>query len=678
MNPRLVSSFVASLLATAAVSAFPTTTHLYTPPTSEPYIEKSGESVVNVNDSSGSISTAQTAINNARTAHPSSILVITLTGTYTVSSTPLTLSSNECLVLASGTIIQASTTATAASLISVSGASNVSIAGGTLDAKGTNMCCINVATSNRVQIDGVTAQNAKLDGIAVAGNGSTSWDNELVVTRCTVSGGTSTHYGISFKNATQGIVIDNNCSNNAGGGIYIASCSHCTFANNTCNSNGIDGIHLASGDHNFISDNELDTNPTDIYLSTTSANNVIASNHAYYATTVGVNETGSGTDTFFENYYKGNTANFTSSGSGNHHLAYKSAISDAGDDYFYPPIVSNAHTTTTIVNGKGRTDVTIGSTTIDSVQSQYNSARTANPNNVIVLHLTGTTYTVGANPLTLSSNTCVLLTGTIQESSSSTVSVAVNATSGSSHISFSGGTIDGAGRANTAGLDFSGCSMVWVQGVTLQNYGVPTTRSGNGVLNLHAMSGPAMVSSCTINESGGRGIWTEGNGPFVITDNASHNNNMDGVDCDSTTANALVKFNDCSTNTRYGVFIEQAAQYDVAFGNICSAGLGRGVNIYNNGEPSSRTTQYNTAFCNQCDADSNALRSGSTGTGSDGTTTVTSHNFFFNNTATNSTGDGIESDVTGTQNYYSQTILSGNGTDTVTSGSEAFFNPPHA
>ena len=43
----------------------------------------------------------------------------------------------------------------------------------------------------------------------------------------------------------------------------------------------------------------------------------------------------------------------------------------------------------------GRTDLTISSTTIDNVQSQYNSARSSNPNNVIVLHLNGT-FTVGA------------------------------------------------------------------------------------------------------------------------------------------------------------------------------------------------------------------------------------------------------------------------------------------
>ena len=104
----------------------------------------------------------------------------------------------------------------------------------------------------------------------------------------------------------------------------------------------------------------------------------------------------------------GNATNFTSAGSGNHVVAYKAPLSASGQDYFYPPLIDDQHATPTIVNGMGRTDLTIGSTTIADVQNQYNAARAANPNNVIVLHLNGT-FTVGSAPLTLASNTCVLL-----------------------------------------------------------------------------------------------------------------------------------------------------------------------------------------------------------------------------------------------------------------------------
>ena len=116
--------------------------------------------------------------------------------------------------------------------------------------------------------------------------------------------------------------------------------------------------------------------------------------------TAGISSDGS-SNTFVDNLFTGgNASNFTSAGSGNHVVAYKSPLSAASQDYFYPPLIDDQHTNT-IVNGMGRTDLTIASTTIDSVQSQYNGARSANPNNVIVLHLNGT-FTVGASALALS------------------------------------------------------------------------------------------------------------------------------------------------------------------------------------------------------------------------------------------------------------------------------------
>src|SRR5580704_13411000 len=72
---------------------------LYTSPNLAFIEQPSGDSVVTVNDASGSISTLQTAINNARSANPNSILVIQLltNATYVVSTTGLVLGSHECL-----------------------------------------------------------------------------------------------------------------------------------------------------------------------------------------------------------------------------------------------------------------------------------------------------------------------------------------------------------------------------------------------------------------------------------------------------------------------------------------------------------------------------------------------------------------------------------------------------
>ncbi|HEV2318627.1 MAG TPA: hypothetical protein VGV18_02685, partial [Verrucomicrobiae bacterium] len=61
---------------------------LYTVPASSFIENPSGDSVVNIDDTSGSISTLQSLINNSRNANPNSILVIHLLAgaTYWVNS----------------------------------------------------------------------------------------------------------------------------------------------------------------------------------------------------------------------------------------------------------------------------------------------------------------------------------------------------------------------------------------------------------------------------------------------------------------------------------------------------------------------------------------------------------------------------------------------------------------
>src|SRR5262249_24466558 len=175
---------------------------------------------------------------------------------------------------------------------------------------------------------------------------------------------------------------------------------------------------FASGNDNVIANNTCNYNSTGILLD--GSNSMIVSDSMASNTVAGVNSSGSG-NIFIDNAFAaGNAADFINGGSGDKIVAYKKPLSASGQNYFYPPLINDQHTNT-IVNGMGRTDLTIASTTIADVQNQYNSARSANPNNVIVLHLNGT-FTVGASPLTLENNSCVLLNGTIQINSSTTAS----------------------------------------------------------------------------------------------------------------------------------------------------------------------------------------------------------------------------------------------------------------
>ncbi len=643
---------------------------LYTPPAGNPFITDPAETVTTLNVSSGSISDAQTQLNNARTANPNAVIVLNLTGTYTVTTQPLTLPSKTCLVLQSHAVIQASSATTASALIQVTSQSFVSVAGGTLNGNGKTLTGILVTTCDRVEIDDVSIQDCGQDGIRLTGHGNTTFDNEMTVTRCTIFGCDGN--GINVSSATQFVAVDNNCFDNGAAGLLIGS-AHSSVANNTCTANAT-GISVTGTPNNAITGNEIDHNGTGIALGSGSASNWCTSNSIKSNTTVGIAAGGSA-DVIFDNIFSGNASNLSATGTNNHIVARKGALSASGQDYFYPPLIDDPHSVTTIVNGLGRTDVTIGSTTMSSVQSQYDSARSAHPNNVIVLHLTGASYT-GDATLNLSSNTCVLLSGTITLASGVTGFKTTGA--GANHISVSGGTVDGQNSTGRNALSFSACQMVQIDGMTLNNFGSDASAiSGSDTIHFTAGTGagaPYLVSRCSIDGSAGRAIWSQIALQAVYTNNTC-TNTRSGLDFDSHTHNGLATFNTFGNN-RYGLFIEQSAQFCQGIGNNCSPGNGRGVNVINNAEDVA--VQYNSVICNTANGNGTGLRTAAVGNTSTGALSTTVHNFLFGNQCFNNTGDGIEGDAAGVaaaQNLFSQNNLGGNGTPMATSGSEVFFNP---
>lgn len=631
---------------------------LYTSPNANFVEQKSGEVVINVTDSSGSIATLQAAINSARAANPTSVIVIRLTNTtYVVSSAGIVLGSHECLV-ASGATIQAANASITTPLVTItSGSTNVSVAGGTFDGSGANIQGIYAPAAARVNIDKVTVQNCGQDCILLKGNGNSTYDSEMTVTRCNLSGSPA-HAGISIQNCTQAAVLDNDCHNNLDG-IFV-SCAWATVANNTCENNTT-GIDVGGGSDNVIANNTCNNNGTGIHAG--ASNNMILSNATGNNSTAGISSDGIG-NTFVDNLFtSGNTNNFASSGSGNRVVAYKTALNAPSQNYFYPPLIDDQHVNP-IVNGMGRTDLTIASTTIADVQTQYDATRAANPNNVIVLHLNGT-FTVGSAPLILASNTCVLLSGTIQINASTTASSAISDNNTPSRVSISGGIIDGGNLTGNNGIQFSSSSMLQVDNVTLRNFGAANPRVGSSdVIHFDHGSLPYIVTRCTINGGSARGIWLQLSGvKSVMSDNDVSNVNQDGVDCDSATSGCVAKFNYCHDLVRYGVFFEQSAAHNLALGNICNND-GRDINVYNNSATPRSDTAFNSIICNSL-LGNNGLRNGSTGTN----TVASSHNFFFNNTVVNAS---IASETNGAQNYYSQNYLAGGSLSTA--GVEAFFN----
>src|SRR5579859_1937552 len=400
-----ISIIALAFLASAAYAKQGAVRALYTVPNTTFIEQPAGENVVTINDTSGSISSLQSAIDNARSANPSNVIVIHLLrgAVYSVSSAGLVLGSHECLV-AEGAVVQAASSSVSVPLITVaSGSTNVSISGGTLDGQGANIQGINAPSTSRVNIDKVVLKNFGSDAIFLNGQGNSTFDNEMTVSRTDIS---ASSVGIHIQNSTQATVLDNNCHNNGTG--ILVSAAWANIANNTCHNNTT-GIDIAGGSDNVVANNTCNRNGTGIHAG--GSGGMIVSNSMGGNSSAGISSTGT-SNNFVDNLFTaGNAVNFSSNGTTDNIIAYKAPVSAAGQNYFYPPLIDNQHTDTTIVNGMGRTDLTIGSTTIDDVQNQYNAARSANPNNVIVLHLNGT-FTVGASPLSLSSNTSVLLNGT--------------------------------------------------------------------------------------------------------------------------------------------------------------------------------------------------------------------------------------------------------------------------
>ena len=273
-------------------------------------------------------------------------------------------------------------------LITISaGATNVSVAGGTYNGNGANIYGIVAPSSaSRVNIDKVTVQNCGQDCIQLNGNGSGTFDNEMTVTRCDVSGSPG-HSGISIWNATQTTCVDNYCHNNSVG-IWMGNCGYCNIANNTCVSNST-GINCNSGSDNYVVNNTCDNNGTGILRRRVRQHDCFGFAGAATRWRESI-PAAAATSTWTICSRRATPTNFIS---GRFRVTTlwptKVRLSAPGQNYFYPPLINDQHNTT-IVNGMGRTDLTISSTPIDNVQSEYNAAISANPGNVIVLHLNGT------------------------------------------------------------------------------------------------------------------------------------------------------------------------------------------------------------------------------------------------------------------------------------------------
>jgi parallel beta-helix repeat protein len=682
---RVVFLIVLSSVSFLALAQGPNRSGLYAPPANN-FILDPSESRVALDLGSLPLSKVQRQLDQARAANPDSPIVLTLTGIYQVSDTPLTLPSKTSLVLY-GTI-EAAPDATASTLIAISGQSQVAVAGGLLEGNGSKLSGIEVQNSTKINLDAVTVRDTGLDGIILKGAGNDVWNSGSAITRCEVvnAGGN----GITIGSITQALALDNFVRGNGGVGIQV-SAAHSSVVNNVSQDNDV-GI-LVDANDNLISDNQIHSNRSGgLRLSGSSAKTAVVRNSVLDNFVAGIDLDGSNNLLYANALH--NSLNLAEHATGNWVVPRAGMSLQAPlSQYFYPPTIDNRHSEP-VMNGRNRFDLTVdasASPTISQAQQAYDSARQQHPDDVIVLTLKGQ-FTLDGASLLLQSHTAVILDGAITAPSSSKAAQVITAANPSEFISISGGTIELSGRS-AEGLFLPSTTMAYIDHVTVKNGGQRDVRAGKGMIHLARGGGYNILHANTVDNSGGRCIWTQNsNARYVVLENYLTNCNQDGVDFDSSTANSLAIGNTCVDNVRYGVFIEQSDSFNKIYGNTATTrgipGIpGRAIGVYNNATSSGTRgiTDKNTIFSNSSDVISDGLRVGSISTATGGVA-ETAHNFLFNNVVNNSRNNGILFDTQfprSVQNYFSQTALSGNKTDLNSHPSNdaappEFFNPPSA
>jgi len=665
----LPSGLFAALVLLVLMSSLPRVYALYTLPLNS-FVTATNETLATLHISSGTLAQVQSQIDTARAANTNAVLVVNLTGSYLVNTTPLVLPSKTCLYL-NGSIQAVSSNATAAALILVTNQSEVSIQsagfGATLDGAHADLFGLQVLNSRHIVVDGLVITRTGREGAYLQGRGSAVMDSQLTIARCDIS---ACWTGIYFADANQGVAVDNRCCSNSSAGITLQNVEHCSLLSNALRDNLSVGLTV-TGTNNVVKGNSVSGNPTGVHLSAQSAFATLAAN-TLQNNTIGI-QLGGSAHTLFDNAFSGNASAVGGAGSGINIIPTLAPLSVTGN-YFYPVTARNLHTGTAIVNGRGRSDLSITNGTVASVQSQYNTAVLLNPTRVIVLHLYGT-FTLGSNPLKLSSYTCLVLhSNAVIQSGADTTAIKTIAATNASYVSVSGGTLDGASRG-VGGIAFHNTSRVLIDGVAINNMGVKAVAMGGTNEAIHLKSGGAaqIVRGCSINECGARGIWVQAaTGPTIIADSIVRNCRYDGVDLDSFTRSALVYGNESRDNTRYGIFVEEGAQDNFVINNYCARN-DRGISLF---AFEASPTKHNSIICNVVEANNRGLHQ-HCNPGME-----TSFNFYFNNVSMNNTEFCVSSfggsGRTIVSNYFSQNVPRGNLIHNIAADTAAFFNPKTA
>jgi len=607
---------------------------LFTQP-SATFIVNPANNITDLSFHQTSVDSVQSVINTTRSAFPNNIIRITLAGSFYINATPLTLSSQSLLILNNATL-WADNKTTATSLIAIPSDTLVSIfaaGNAVLDGSNYNLTGINVTSSGKTSIDGLTIQNCNNGGIYYSGRGANIYADAGAVTRCIINNCGTT--GITYNNSFNFICTDN-------------TITHCTLGiqingNNSAVSNNIikyctTGLQSVSSNE-AITYNTLDSCTTGVSLSTASNATLVAYN-SITGNTIGISAKGTKANIYYNRC--NNTQQVTGGGTYNE-LFCNDGITPiqgnvAGCTYFNPPTTANPHSDI-IKIGEKRFDISINTTPLSAIRGILDSVHRIYPNTVIVAHLNGTfTAPTPNDSLIVYDDECILLNGTISgnDSCGKLVSFADGCTS-----SFSGGTINGNNIDGKTSLVYiTGSSNVVLDSVyVINSYGQGITKRNSSV--------STYIRACNLNNIRSRCIWNITSPRLFAFQNTASNGGKDGIDLDAGSTNCVVEKNVCTNNLRNGVFIEEGAKGHIVLGNTLSGSI-NGLEFYNlmvsNSNSARCLVAYNNCFSNAKGILVSALNSSQAST----------HNVLFNNNCNNNTSygfTGFYSNGVATNNY---------------------------
>jgi Right handed beta helix region/Periplasmic copper-binding protein (NosD) len=692
LAPTSLHCFFLSLGLTCSFSPLlsaQTAEHFFTPPDA-PFITRLEEKIHRISLPAGTAEASQTLIDAARKEKPEAILILQPTGNLTIGSTPLRLGSKMCLQLSPFAGLTAGANCSAPSLISVEKAEFVSISSSgpgpaTLDGGNQSIHGIKITEGSRINLDQLNILRCAKTGIDYRGTTNVTSLNEAAsVTRCHFEKN-GTALQVDQSGGFQ--CLDNVFHDQTGTALIINSLNS-MVAGNTFSGNKAD--IQASSDRGIIARNTFGKSELTLDLTPTSKGNLISENRG---TARDLNLTIAGeAHQLFHNTLSGSVKLAPGTKEAflisNENLQTDQAT--PGLKFFNPPTLNRPHTNSVIVAGMGRFDLPLIAggkkepkpadkdkppkiipVDLSLVQAEIAKAQTEHPNDVLVIRLDGEYICKNPNGLELPPNSCLLMAADARILSDLGIPLEpawaraepltqVVLLPKTGFCSISGGKLD-ANRQAHFPINANTGSIALIESTSL----IAGARDG---INTKTRKGsdPIFLYRCNVYGNNGRGIWSHVANRVHAIANVCSGNFMDGIDLDAHAINCTALFNVCNANRRHGVFIEEAIENNIVFGNQLD-GNGTGIHVWN--EEVKGNTGPNLISANHCSGNRRGIGLG--GRADD----ITAHgNLFFNNVCTENREDGI---LTGNskakENYFSQSVAYGNGKENIGVSSSAFF-----